>query len=245
MLPKGESAVGRMHVLARGLVVIALTGSYLVTFQGQALAACHAFSVSVAPSSPSEGGTVTVTVSRDGAVLPSSIKVATVDGSAKTGKDYTSVNKRIEFTNDVEQAFTVSTLNDKVHETTESFKLHLSDPQGCNGAGYVVGPDATVTIKDNDAAPVASHTSTPTATATAEPEPRHASQSPTPSAKPSPRASRSSTPKQSASPRSTASAVAAAAENGGGSSRGILIGMAGALVIAIAAAFGIKRFRRV
>jgi hypothetical protein len=211
-----------------------------------ALASCHAFSVSASPSSVTEGGKVTVTVTRDGDVAPSNIDLTTVNRTAKAGTDYKALSTHVEFTSGTEQTFTVSTINDSVHESTETFALHLSNPGGCFGSGYVVGDDAIVTIIDNDQAslPSPTHTSTPqsTATATAEPETRHASGVPTTSAKPSPRASHSI---PSSSPRATPTAVVEAArvQKGSSSAGTIVIVSIVAIGLVASAGFGVYRAR--
>src|SRR4051812_14473237 len=57
--------------LPRALVVAGLGGALLVVQAPDALASCHAFTVSASPSTVAEGGTVTVTVTRDGNVRES------------------------------------------------------------------------------------------------------------------------------------------------------------------------------
>jgi cobalamin biosynthesis Mg chelatase CobN len=128
-----------------------------------ALAACHAFRVAVQPASVAEGGEVTVTVSRDGAVAASRIDVETIDGTALRGADYVQVARRtISFTNEVEQSFEVATVDNAEAEPSETFRLHLSNPGGCAvNTNFDVGPDAVVTITDADRAPT---TSAPTPT---------------------------------------------------------------------------------
>jgi hypothetical protein len=239
----------RRQAIVRGLFLFALAGGFSVAIQGTALAACHQFNVSVNPSSVTEGGKVAVTVTRDGGFAASNIDVSTVDETAKAGKDYTAVHQTIQFANntsDLSRSFQVATINNSIHETTETFRVHLSNPGGCAiNPNFDVGPDARVTIKDNDAAPAptptASKTSKATATAAAEPEARETSRSPTPSAKPSPRASRSSA--IPSAPSSSSPSVAAAAAREGGSSRGLLIAIVVAVVIAGSAAIGVKSLR--
>jgi hypothetical protein len=237
-------------IVARVASLILIAGGLVVVSAGSALAACHAFTVSVSPSSVTEGGKVTVTVARDGAVAPSSIMLSTVDQTAKVGKDYDAFSMRVEFTDDTERTFKVSTINDSVHESKEAFKLHLSDPQGCTpGVTFSVGPDALVTIVDNDAAPAtsprasASSTPKPTATAAAEPKTRHASGVPTTSAKPSPRASTKRSP--SSSPHATPNTVVAAAREEKATSSGgtIVIIVLVASALFVSGAVGIVRLR--
>lgn len=113
--------------------------------------ACHSFSVAANPSTIPEGSTVNVTVTRD-AGLASSIKASTVDETAKARQDYTPVNLTINFSpTDTSEMFQIPTSNDNAPESAETFKIHLSDPGECP-INTEVGPDARVTIQDNDAA---------------------------------------------------------------------------------------------
>lgn len=133
---------------------------------GVAVAACHAFEVTVEPASVAEGTVVQVTVSRDGAVGASQIDVETVDGTARGGADYTAVSRRtISFTNETSQTFPVQTTDDSEREPAESFRVHLSNPGGCTvNPNFSVGPDATVTIAANDDAAAPSTTRAGSAT---------------------------------------------------------------------------------
>lgn len=117
-----------------------------------ALAACHSFTVEAEPSSVAEGAAVTVTVRRDAGVGPSQIDIETVDGTAVGGSDYAAVARRtVSFSSETEQSFEVATLDDPESESSETFRLHLSNPGGCTvNPNFVVGPDAEVTITDND-----------------------------------------------------------------------------------------------
>jgi hypothetical protein len=118
-----------------------------------AQAACHAFTVSASPATVTEGGSVTVTVTRDGAVAASSIDVKTVNGSAVAGQDYTALQQKASMTSETSKSYTVATTNDSSPEAAETFKVHLENPGGCAvNPNFSVGPDATVTIQDNDAA---------------------------------------------------------------------------------------------
>lgn len=124
-----------------------------------AAAACHAFNISVSPARVNEGGSVTYTVSRDANVNPSSIEVTSVDGTAAAPSDYPKVSHRVDFTTDESQTFQLKTVDDAVAEGDETFKLHLSNPQGCPvNTQYVVGSDATVTIASSDTASTTSTT---------------------------------------------------------------------------------------
>lgn len=221
----------RLLVLAVGISAALLLASV------PAGAACHHFTVTARPATVTEGGKVTVTVSRDASFAPSNVDVSTVDGTARAGRDYTAFKRTVSFGSETEQTFSLSTTNDTVDEPNETFRLHLSNPGGCPvNTDFELDPDARVTIRDNDAAPKPQQTASAVApratqtTATASPSPRVASPSP-PSEIESP----------SPSPNSTEAPPVAAPEGGdggglsGGAIAGIVIGAA-ALIGAITAA---------
>jgi LPXTG-motif cell wall-anchored protein len=231
------------RIWLRALVIAGVAAASTVVGSSTALAACHAFSVTASPSTVIEGKTVTVTVSRDGAVAPSSIHLKTVDGTATAGSDYRPIDVTVSFTNDTTRRFSVATIDDHVHESSETFSLHLSDPAGCFGSGYVVGLDARVTIADNDPTPSTTPRSTPTAKATAEPTAATPTTIPTLSAKPSPRAS--STPRKTTpSPSPSKTAIVAARAASTGSSNGIFFGLAAGLIVAVSGSSYLVRRRR-
>lgn len=215
---------------------------------GPALAGCHNWTVEVSPARVTEGGKVTVTVSRDDNFSPSQIDVSTVDETAKAGRDYTALRRTVSFTSETQQTFSVPTTNDTSDEPDETFRVHLSNPGGCAvNMQYIVGPDARVTIRDNDAAPPPPPPPPPppaTATETEEP-----AESPTssPEESPSPPASptESPLPPSPLAPSPTALAEAPAAEDGGGLSGGAIGGIiAGVVVVLGAGAAFLARRRR-
>lgn len=137
------------------LTAAALAGSgwMLVASPGPAFAACHAFEVDVEPAEVAEGGVVTVTVSRDAGVAPSSVDVSAESGTATSGQDFAAFGRTVAFTNETSQSFPLQINDDGAVEGPESFQLHLSNPQGCAvNPNLRVGEDATVTIADNDTA---------------------------------------------------------------------------------------------
>jgi cobalamin biosynthesis Mg chelatase CobN len=115
-----------------------------------ALAACHHFTVTVAPATVTEGGAVTVTVSRDGSVGGSHVDLSTIDETAKAGQDYTAVRQTVSFTTELSKTLQLHTTDDAAVEGGETLRLHLSNPGGCVNTNYVLDPDAKVTIADND-----------------------------------------------------------------------------------------------
>lgn len=201
-------------------------------------AACHAFTIAVTPGTVKEGGTVTVMVSRDAAVAPSAVHVRSVDGTAKAGQDFPEVHQQVSFTDETTKTFPVATTQDASPEGTERFTLRLSEPSGCApNPNYSVGPDATVTITDDDRPAATPKPATPrpapvvTAAPTAAPTP---SPSPTPAATPSP--SPSATP---------AAVVPIATPETTSSSRGPLIGAAVAALLVGSGAALLWRLRGV
>jgi hypothetical protein len=206
--------------LHRILAVAALAAAAVVLTGSPAVAACHSFTVEVSPATVREGGEVTVTVRRDAAVDPSQIDVSTVDGTARARRDYTPLRRTVSFTTETEQTFTISTGDDSSDERAERFRVHLSNPGGCAAnPSFVVGPDAQVMIRDNDAAPPPSPTPQTTEGDEASPEPE-------------------------ASPSPAESPLAADDESGGGSSAPAIAGVVAALVIGTAAAYWLVRRRR-
>ncbi len=177
-------------------LLLALAFTFVIAHAPPAYAACHAFTIGVSPATVSEGGSVTVTVERDGAVLPSQVDVASVNESASSGQDYTAVHRTISFTDETQQTFTVTTLENATHESTETFRLHLGNGDGCFPTSeFSYGSDARITISDDDPSPSPSPTRasspsptpratppvSPTPTATATPPFVQPSLSPTPS----------------------------------------------------------------
>ena len=109
---------------------------------------------SAATYSVGEGdGTVTITVTKTGnTAVPATVHYATSDGTATAGSDYTATSGDLTFLpNDTSKTFTVSITDDTVYEGNEGFTVTLSSPSGAS----VGAPNpATVTITENDAAPV-------------------------------------------------------------------------------------------
>lgn len=142
------SRIGKIAVAA-GVVVGAT-----IMWQQPAFAACHAFEIAVRPATVGEGGTVTVTVTRDAGINPSSIQVSSVNESAQAGSDYPTVQRTISFASETQQTFTIAITDDTAAEPDEAFRLHLSNPGGCPvNTNFSLGPDARVTISANDAPP--------------------------------------------------------------------------------------------
>ncbi len=92
----------------------------------------------------------TITVTLTGATaLTATVDYATQDGTATGGDDYVAVSGTLTFTPGItSQAFSISILDDTVHEARETVSLILSNPSQA-----VIGDDnrATLAILDNDA----------------------------------------------------------------------------------------------
>lgn len=230
-----------MGVLYRSLdmraVVAGVVVALVVGFAGRAEAACHAFTVSASPSSIAEGGKVTVTVERDAEVRPSGIRVTTVNESATAPADYSKLDQRVEFTSGTSRTLEILVADDGASEGAETFRLHLSEPSGCEvNTNYQVGPDAGVTIQASD--PIPPPAQAPVARATPAPQAK-ASPARTQSPSPTPAVDDTATP----SPSPTLSPLAVAEEDDGGFPIGALIGLiAGGL--AVATGIGLLIYRR-
>ena len=155
-----------MGARGRAVVVALLLGVAVAAGSARpALAACHAFTVSVDPASVAEGGTVTVTIERDFSAAPSNVDIETIDGNATGGQDYEPMRQTINFTgNSVSRDVNVTTINDTGFEGEETFLLRLSNPGGCDpvNTNYTLGPDAQVSILDDDVPTTPTPTSPPT-----------------------------------------------------------------------------------
>jgi hypothetical protein len=205
-----------------------------------ALAACHHFTVAASPNPVAEGQTLTVTVSRDGAVNPSHVDVSTVDETAKAGQDYVALHRTMSFTNETKQSFSVSILDDKLTaEPAQTFKLHLSNPGGCAiNPNYVLDPDVRVTIAENDSAPASSTSAAPTASSSprAVTTQRSATSSSAPSAT-STSSSPSSEPRLVTSATTTSTSVVTTTtgskKKGGGGSGDVIVAVVAAVAVAL------------
>jgi hypothetical protein len=152
--------MGRTYRVAMAGAVVAGT---MIAWQQPAFAACHAFTIAASPASVPEGGTVTVTVARDGAIGQSNVDVSSVNETAQAGSDFSVVQRTVRFSTETRQTFTVPVTNDADAEPEETFRLHLSNPGGCDiNPNFSLGPDAQVRIEANDTAPPPPSTAPPT-----------------------------------------------------------------------------------
>lgn len=141
---------GKVRVATVTTVVL----TTLVWLAPAASAACHRFTLEVSPTSPAEGETVTVTVTRDAAVDDSSVTVSTSAGTAQPGSDFSALQERIEFTgSEVERSVTIEILADDTAEGSEDFTVGLGNPGGCAvNPNFSLADDVTVTIAADEPA---------------------------------------------------------------------------------------------
>lgn len=234
----GGTAVRRLGTVTVAAIMI---GVVTVIGAPPAHAACHAFTVKASPETANEGQTVTVTVTRDAAVNPSSVDVTSVDGTAKGGQDFPAVKRTIEFTAETSQTFTIVITDDPDAEPEESFKLHLSNGGGCAiNDNFTYGPDAAIAVAASDtsnttvgAAPsttaAARTTSTTAASDTTAPEQTTSS-------------STAAVPDESSTTLRTEDVAAAGSDDDDSSSAGIIVALV--LLAAAAAAGGYIFLRR-
>jgi hypothetical protein len=216
---------------------VAIASAIMVARAPTALAACHHFTVAASPNPVAEGQTLTVAVSRDGAVNASHVDVSTVDETAKAGQDYVALHRTVSFTNETKQSFSVSILDDKLTaEPSQTFKLHLSNPGGCAiNPNYVLDPDVRVTIAENDSPPASSTSSAPTAPST--PRAVTTRRSSTPTSTGSPTSTSSPGPTLVATETTTSTSVVTTTtgskKKGGGGSGGVILAVVAAVAVAL------------
>lgn len=139
--------------LQRLAVLATLVAAGMALSVPSAFAACHAFTISASPTTVTEGGTVTVTVKRDGALNPSSVDVRTTDGSARSGQDFAGGRKTISFTTETAKSYTIAIINDTTPEPAETFGVQLVAGSGSGCAinpNFSYGPPVTITIGASD-----------------------------------------------------------------------------------------------
>ncbi len=100
-------------------------------------------------------GTVQVTLTRTGAAAgAATLQLATIDGSAEAGSDYTAPATPVPFAaGETSKVFSIPIANDAADEGDESFIVRLTGATGDPGSGASLGSpvDATVTIRNDDA----------------------------------------------------------------------------------------------
>lgn len=101
-----------------------------------------------ATASGTEGGTVTLTVTRAGALTTAvSVDFMTMGGSATEGADYTATNGTLNFAaNQASKTIAVRLLADPNTETNETFTVELKNPQG----GVLLGSLSNVVVTISD-----------------------------------------------------------------------------------------------
>lgn len=149
-----------MSARIKSLVVSTLVaGAFAGPGVGSATAAFD-FSVT---SPVSEGGTVTVTVTR-GVLDPTTVEVGTVDGTAKSPGDYTGGARTATFENtvDSETTVTIPTVQDLLDEDNETFSVRLGSNPGATKPVTITDDDAAPTISIGDATVVEGTAAAPT-----------------------------------------------------------------------------------
>jgi len=112
-----------------------------------------AFQFSASNYGTAENGNMTITVNRvGGSTGAATVKVATANGTAVAGTDYTAVSGTIAFGDGVtSQSFAVAITMDSTYESNETINLTLSNPTG--GAALGNPTTAVLTITDDDPQP--------------------------------------------------------------------------------------------
>ncbi|HEX8422031.1 MAG TPA: Calx-beta domain-containing protein, partial [Pyrinomonadaceae bacterium] len=140
---------------------------------GDATTAVQTLSLSFDASSYSADenqGHATINVLRAGNLDATTVDYATASGTATPASDFQSSAGTLVFNQgETTRSFSVVITDDALMEGDESLNLSLSNPTG--GATLVVPYSATLTIRDNDAAPTPTPTPTPSATPTPTPTP--------------------------------------------------------------------------
>lgn len=140
-----------------------LIGGFLLTLISPAFAPCHVGSFVGAPYRVTEGaGKVTVTYSNGAGAQPGgSVDYRTVDATAKAPADYKFTSGTLRWgtaggttsaasgVNPAYRSFEVPIRQERVDESTETFKIVMSHFTGCFDAG-ISDKTATVTIVDDD-----------------------------------------------------------------------------------------------
>ena len=113
----------------------------------------ESFALSSSAYYASEGdGTATVTINRTGSTVGSaSVHVATADGTATAGSDYTAVSQTVTFAaGESSKTVSIPITDDSLAEGNETVSLSLTSPS--TGATLGTPSSATLTIVDNDRA---------------------------------------------------------------------------------------------
>ena len=118
--------------------------------------------LSVAAASITEGGNAQVTVSLSRAAsVPVTVDYTTKDGTALASMDYTTTSGPLNFAvGETSKIVSIPTTADTLDEVDETFAVVLSNLQGIGVRISTSGSQASVTVRDDDAAPVLSITPT-------------------------------------------------------------------------------------
>jgi serralysin len=113
------------------------------------------YTLSIANVSVAEdGGSAVVTVKADAVIAGSSVTfdIATANGSATAGSDFTAVSKSVSLGNTDHIDIVIPILDDATVEGSETFQVNVTNIQGATAANGASQMSATVTIIDNDSA---------------------------------------------------------------------------------------------
>jgi hypothetical protein len=247
----GRRSLARRFASAAAVAAVI---SALILLPTPAFAACHFFFFDPTGYRVNEGaGKITITVGRDAALNPSSVRVRTANSTAAAGQDYTAVDQRIQFTSETRRTFDVPIREDQAVEGNEQFLVRVSEGQGCQvNPNFDYGEPATVTIVDNDTAAAPPPPPPPSDGGGARPPATGGGASPTASPAPSPTPTREydRTPGEGPAVEDTPETEAtedtslAADEDEGGGGSAVPIVVAIALVVAGGAGAGLWWLRR-
>lgn len=149
-----ESFTATLSLQASSLATLGSPSTTTVTIQNDDIAS-GVLKLSAASYSVSEGGgSIVVGIDRvDGSTGAVSATLATQNGVATAGQDFTAVNTTVSFANNDSTRKTISIpiLDDALNEPDEAFTVTLSSPTG--GASIGTPSSATITIAASDTPP--------------------------------------------------------------------------------------------
>jgi YD repeat-containing protein len=112
-------------------------------------------SFAISSATATEGASIVFTVTKSGASANShSVNYGTSNGSAIEPGDFGAASGALTFlSNETSKTITVSTVNDTIYESAETFSVYLS---GASGGANISTATGTGTINDNDTLPILS-----------------------------------------------------------------------------------------
>ena len=144
-----ETVLVTLSVPTGGATIGTSPGTGTITNDGDA-----APSFVISNASVAEGGTLSFTVTRQGATeLEHSVSYATANGTATAGSDYTAKSGSLSFaasTTNSSQTVTIATLENSVFESDETMVVNLSSP---TNSAQIADGQGTGTITNDDPGP--------------------------------------------------------------------------------------------